>query len=57
MNEERPARNAKCADCGHSFESHDYSGCLIWIDADAAQPCPCKVWKAANINPKDTANE
>lgn len=43
--EERPARNAKCSECGHSFESHDYSGCLIWINADAANPCPCKVWK------------
>ena len=42
----REELNAKCADCGHSRESHDYSGCLCWIMADADRKCPCKVWKA-----------
>lgn len=37
--------NAPCADCGHTRESHDYSGCMCWIMADANQKCPCKVWK------------
>ena len=37
--------NAKCAGCGHTRESHDYGGCLCWINADAANKCPCKVWR------------
>lgn len=40
---------AKCADCGHAKESHDYSGCLCWINADAKTPCPCKVWIPSEI--------
>ena len=42
---ERPERDAKCGVCGHTYESHDYNGCLCFIEADASQPCPCKVWK------------
>jgi hypothetical protein len=40
-------RNAKCVDCGHSRENHDSSGCLVWINADAANKCLCRVWKEA----------
>lgn len=51
-----PSRKDKCADCGHARESHDYSGCLIWINADAKSPCLCKVWKE-NANLRGEPNE
>lgn len=38
-------RNEKCADCGHSRENHDGSGCLVWINADAHNKCLCKLFK------------
>ena len=45
---ERLRRNEKCANsiCGHSRESHDDRGCLLWHNADAAQKCLCKIWAA-----------
>lgn len=43
----RLTRNDKCYDCGHSRESHDYNGCLIWVNADSYRKCLCKVWVAS----------
>ena len=44
---ERAQLNEKCADCGHTRESHDhYKGCLCWINADANNKCLCKVWRS-----------
>lgn len=43
--EKRIDRRQTCAECGHTRESHDYSGCLIWTNADSAHKCACRIFK------------
>jgi hypothetical protein len=50
--EARKWRNAKCANCEHTQENHDYSGCRCWINADASTPCLCKKWKPETMAPE-----
>lgn len=50
MTPEQAARNVACEDCGHGRESHDYSGCLCWLMADANQKCLCTVVSIAFVH-------